>query len=189
MSYKKSLKGDSNQANEEFSHNRITIVAGGAGVILVCFVCCLVLAAIVWMIARQGALFSLLIILSFLAIFSIGMAVLFALGLSFVVERISFMVREVRVNRILGTTVIAGEVVSHYDGEEWTHLSSIHEQGKVTPQLQISPPEHEPLPSEAFVVLDMHRQGIGFKAIAESTQWTEYAVRKLCNQADGKTTK
>jgi hypothetical protein len=182
MAYKKSVRGDSNQANEEWSHNRITIVAGGAGIILVCFVCCLVLAAILWMAIKEGTLFSILIIGSFLAVF-LGAGIV---GACFLTVRISDALTKVQVNRILSQTVIAGEVVSHYDGEEWTHLSSIHEQGKVMPQLPMKAESKEPLPSEAYVVLDMHKQGIGFKAIAEATQWTEYAVRKLCNQADGK---
>jgi len=80
-----------------------------------------------------------------------------------------------------------GDVVSHIGKRTPTVVSAIHEQAKVIPQVAISKAEeHEPLPSEAYVILDMHRQGIGFKKIAEATLWSEYQVRKLCNQADGK---
>ena len=53
------------------------------------------------------------------------------------------------------------------------------------PQVALSKQqEQEPLPSEAWVILDMHWQGVGFKRIAEATKWTEYEVRKLCNRVD-----
>jgi hypothetical protein len=183
MAYNKRIRGDSNSANEEFSHNRITIVAGGAGVIAVCFVCCIILAAILWMALREGALFALLIIGAFLALFGgAGIA-----GTCFLIVKISDTIYKIRVNRLLSQTIVSGEVVAYRnENEEWDHLSSIHEQGKVIPQLTFKPEKHEPEPSEAWVILDMHKQGIGFKAIAEATQWTEYAVRKLCNNADGK---
>jgi hypothetical protein len=81
-----------------------------------------------------------------------------------------------------------GDVVAYRVGsKEFEHLSAKHEQAKVIPQVTVSEQEHEPLPSEAWVVIDMHRQGIGFKKIAEATLWTEYEVRKLCNRLDGKT--
>lgn len=186
MAYNKRIRGDSHQSNnEEFSHNRITVILGGSGVIAVCFAILLISAAIGWMMLRQGSLLAFLIVASFLALFA-GAGIV---GTCFIVVRISDALREVRINRILSSTIISGEVVSHYDpGEqEWTHLSSIHEQGKVLPQLPMKAEQQEPLPSEAYTVVDMHKHGISFKKIAEATQWTEYKVRQLCNQIDGKT--
>lgn len=179
MAYNKRIRGDSNQANEEFSHNRITIVAGGAGVIAVLFAISLVVAALVFVVINFGWLISAMIILALVG------ASLY--GASFLVERISDVHTKIRQNKLLAHTIVSGELVSHYDQDEWTHLSAIHEQAKNMPQLPMKAESQEPLPSEAYVILDMHRQGIGFKAIAEATKWTEYAVRKLCNQADGKT--
>src|SRR6266480_4935846 len=128
MSYRKSVKGESNQANEEFSHNRITIVAGGAGVIIVCFVCALIVAAIAWMMARQGTLLGLLIVLSFLALFlGAGIA-----GACFVTVQISDALTKVRVNKILAQTVVAGQVVAYKnDDDSWYHLSAEHEMAKI----------------------------------------------------------
>ena len=91
--------------------------------------------------------------------------------------------------RIHSNVVAVGEVVAvqNRDGT-WTHLSAQQVAAGVPPAPQLPAPKDEgPLPSEAWVVIDMHRQGIGFKKIAEATLWTEYEVRKLCNRLDGKT--
>lgn len=82
--------------------------------------------------------------------------------------------------------VVHNDIASyHNDDGTWMHLSVEHEKAKAIPQVAISKQEElEPLPSEAWVVLDMHWQGIGFKRIAEATKWTEYEVRKLCNRVD-----
>jgi hypothetical protein len=159
------LKATQIKLIEEFSHNRITVNMGSSGVIAICFLCCLILASIIWMIAKQGTLFSILIVASFLAIFIGAGAVGACLVISFGIERISDALQAMRQNKIPSSTVIAGEVVSHYDDGEWTHLSSIHEQGKVLPQLPMKAENKEPLPSEAYVILDMHRQGIGSRQL------------------------
>lgn len=77
-----------------------------------------------------------------------------------------------------------GDVVLHHGRTKPYVVSADHEAAKVIPQVAISKQETELLPSEAWVVLDMHWQGIGFKRIAEATRWTEYEVRKLCNRVD-----
>ena len=183
MAYRKNIKGDSNQANEEFSHNRITVVMGSSGVILALFLIVLVSSAIGWMIVREGTLFSILIVGTFCALFAGGAAY----GANLLLREISKTHTQMRANKLLARTIVSGEIVSYLDDEdEWTHLSAIHEQAKIMPQLPMKAESKEPLPSEASVILEMHRQGIGFKTIAESTMWTEYAVRKLCNQIDGK---
>jgi hypothetical protein len=179
MAYSKRIKGDSNQANEEFSHNRIYVEAGISGVILVLFCIILVSVAIIWMMLRNGSLLSILIVLSFLAVF-IGAGIV---GACFVVVRISDMIKEVRVNRILSSTVVAGEVVSHYDGGEWTHLSSIHEQGKVIPALPMKElPSGDP---RWDAVLDLRRQGKGMHAIAKELKVPYQRVREFLNQVEG----
>lgn len=182
MSYKKSIKGDNNQASEQFAHNRIFVDFNGAGVVMLAgFVIVLVSAAVAWMILRNGSLLSILIILSFLALF-IGAGIV---GTCFLVVRISDMLTRVRVNKILSQVVVSGEVVAYRDGDQWNHLSAEHERAKVIPQV-LPKEEQDPLPSEAYTIIDMHKQGVSFKKISEATLWTEYAVRKLCNQIDGK---
>jgi len=102
---------------------------------------------------------------------------------------VSFTLHKIGLWHIRRNVVAVGEVVAvrNEDGT-WTHLSATHEHAKVIPQVALSKAEpQEPLPSEAWVVIDMHQQGIGFKKIAEATLWTEYEVRKLCNRLDGKT--
>jgi hypothetical protein len=187
MGYRKSVKGSGNEANEVVSHNRIYVEAGISGVILAVFAVIVISSAIIWMMLRNGSLLSTLVTLSFLGVFLGAGIVGVLIMVHFGVTKMSDMIKEVRVNRILSSTVVAGEVVSHYDGEEWTHLSSIHEQGKVLPQLPMKAESREPLPSEAYTVIDMHKHGVSFKKISEATQWTEYKVRQLCNQIDGKT--
>jgi hypothetical protein len=179
MAYNKRIRGDSNQSNnEEFSHNRITVILGGSGVIAVCFVCCLVLGAILWMMHSEGTLFAILIISAFVTLFvGAGVAGL-CLVLSFGIERISDAVRAVRVNRILSSTVIAGEVVSPYDGEEWTHLSSIHEQGKI-PQL---PMKAQTLNTDESTILELYDKGMSLRAIEKQMKdagVTYYQIQKV----------
>jgi hypothetical protein len=182
MAYKKSIRGDDNQSNEQFAHNRVTIVMGGAGIMLVGFLIVLMSAAVIWMVVSNGGLLSTLVMLTFVGCFLVAIVY----GGCFIVVLISSTIQRVQSNKILSQVITVGEVVASHDGADWTHLSSIHEQGKVMPLLPMKAESKEPLPSESWVVLDMHKQGIGFKSIAESTQWTEYAVRKLCNQVDGK---
>lgn len=183
MAYKKSIRGDDNQTNEQFAHNRINIHMGGAGMMLAGFAIVLMSGAVIWMIERNGSLLSILVVLSFIGIFA-GATIV---GVCFIVAHVSSTIQQVHTNKILAQVVVAGEVVAYRNGDEWDHLSAAHEQAKVMPQLPMKAESQEPLPSEAWVIIDMHRQGIGFKTIAETTKWTEYAVRKLCNQIDGKT--
>jgi hypothetical protein len=174
----KRIRGDSNQQNEEFSHNRITVILGSSGVILAVFVCCLVLAAIVWMMHSQGSLLAFLIVASFLALFA-GAGVVGAIFvLSFGIERLSDALRTLRVNRILSSTVVAGEVVSHYDGEEWTHLSAIHEQGKV-PAL---PMKAQSLNTDESTILELFDKGMSLRAIEKQMKdagVTYYQIQKV----------
>lgn len=170
--YRKSLKGDSNQANEEWSHNRITIVAGGAGVIAVCFVCLLIVAAIVWMMVRAGTLFAILIMGAFLALF-VGAGIV---GACFVVVRISDMLREVRVNRILAQTVINGELVAYRNGDEWDHLSAQHEMAKL--------PQHTTVTEEKIdytdsMITELYDKGLSRRAIAKALDIPYNKVQQL----------
>ncbi len=99
MSYKKSLKGDSNQANEEFSHNRIIVNMGASGVIAVCFTFALLLAAIGWMVIHYGWLISTMLILA-----TVGAALY---GASFLVERASDVLTKIQQNKLRSRTITA----------------------------------------------------------------------------------
>lgn len=74
-------------------------------------------------------------------------------------------------------------VLAQTDGT-LAHLSAEHEASKRP--LMLPPPQNVDHRSTPETVLELHSHGIGFKSIAESTGWTEYQVRKLCNAHDGK---
>lgn len=57
MGYRKSIKGDSNQQSEEFSHNRVSIHFDGAGIVLfVVFLIALITSALIWLVVHFGGL-------------------------------------------------------------------------------------------------------------------------------------
>jgi hypothetical protein len=175
MAYRKSLKGDSNQANEEWSHNRITIVAGGAGIILVCFVCCLVLAAILWMAIKEGTLFSILIIGAFLAFFlGAGIA-----GACFLTVRISDALTKVQVNKILASTVIAGELVAYRNGDEWDHLSAQHEMAKIPQHAGGVQVTEERADYTDSMITELYDKGLSRRAIAKALEVPYNRVQQL----------
>lgn len=185
MGYRKSIKGDGNVANEELSHNRVQINVNGAGpVLFVLFVIALLTVAIAWLFIHYGSLLLFLLLCLFIG----GFLVVVVVGACFVVREISRTYHQVQADKLQSQIITVGEVLAFRNGAEWDHLSAQHEAAKVIPQISVAKQEpQEPLPSEAWVVIDMHRQGIGFKKIAEATLWTEYEVRKLCNKLDGKT--
>ncbi len=182
MAFNKRIKGDSNIANEEWSHNRISVVMGSSGVILVLFVILLVSAAIIWMMARQGILFSILIVGAFLALF-LGAGIV---GACFVTVHISDALTKVRVNKILAQTVIAGEIVAYKNGDTWDHLSAQHvAAGIADPHVTV---KELPSPDPRWdAVLDLRRDGKGMHAIAKDLNVPYQRVRTFLNQVEGNT--
>ncbi len=73
-------------------------------------------------------------------------------------------------------------VLAQTDGT-LAHLSAEHEAAKLALPAPVRVPEDHRSTEET--VLEYHKRGIGFKKIADSTGWTEYQVRKLCNNYDG----
>src|SRR5512142_1120679 len=70
MSYKKSIKGDNNTANEQLAHNRIFIdFHGGGPLILALFIVMLISAALIWMMLRESMLLAFMVIASFVCFF------------------------------------------------------------------------------------------------------------------------
>jgi hypothetical protein len=70
MAYRKTVKGDNNQASEVGSFNRVFIDFNGAGmVILALFVVILVSIAIGWMMVKESGLLAFLVISSFICFF------------------------------------------------------------------------------------------------------------------------
>lgn len=172
MSYRKNVKGSNIESNETASHNRIYIEAGISGLVLVLFCIGLVTSAIVWMIARQGALFSFLIVASFLSLF-VGAGVV---GACFLVVRVSDALRAVRVNKILSTTVINGELVAYRNGEEWEHLSAQHEMAKL--------PQHTTVTEERTdytdsMITELYDKGLSRRAIAKALDIPYNRIQKL----------
>jgi hypothetical protein len=83
MAYKKTVKGDNNQASEVGSFNRVFIDFNGAGmVILALFVVILVSIALIWMAVKNGRLLAFLVTSSFVCFF-LGMG---AIGGMFVLR-------------------------------------------------------------------------------------------------------
>ncbi len=71
MSYKKSIKGDNNTANEQLAHNRIFIDFNGGGpLILALFIVVLISAALIWMMLRESMLLAFMVIASFVCFFA-----------------------------------------------------------------------------------------------------------------------
>lgn len=171
VAFNKRIKGDSNIANEEWSHNRISVVMGSSGVIAVCFVCCLILAAIIWMMVKQGTLFSILLVGAFLALF-LGAGIV---GACFVTVRISDALTKVRVNKILASTVIAGEIVAYKnDDASWYHLSAEHEMAKI--------PQHTTVVEERpdkEVIEELYNKGMSRRSIAKALEIPYNQVQKL----------
>src|SRR5260370_37795953 len=79
MNYRKSIKGDANQQNEQLSHNRIVVEGGSAALVLVVFLCILATAAIVLMAIIHLDLLEALVAASFIGFFVCGWVVLCAL--------------------------------------------------------------------------------------------------------------
>ena len=79
MAFKKSIRGDQNEQNEQLSHNRITVEGGPAAVVLIIFLCILATASIVLMAVIHLALLESLIVATFVGVFVCGWIVLLAL--------------------------------------------------------------------------------------------------------------
>ncbi len=70
MAYRKTVKGDNNQASEVGSFNRVFIDFNGAGpLILALFIVVVISSAIIWMAVKNGGLLALMVELSFVAFF------------------------------------------------------------------------------------------------------------------------
>ena len=120
MSYKKSIKGDHNEANEQFAHNRITVEMGSSGLILVLFAIGLLVAAIVWMVLNVWLLLAVLIISLF-----VGASIfLFILGGSTAARYISEAVRKWRSDRLRDRMVIEAELALSWDGSKFENHSA-----------------------------------------------------------------
>src|SRR5258707_4079513 len=79
MAFKKSIKGDANQQNEQLSHNRIVVEGGSAALVLIIFLCILATASIVLMAIIHLDLLEALVVASFIGFFVCGWVVLCAL--------------------------------------------------------------------------------------------------------------
>ncbi len=97
MSYKsrKSIVGDDNQQNETLSHNKIHFSDSGSLQIVTIFLCVLIVGSIVFMAVLHTALFSTLIVASFIGFFGL----LWILALSFTVRHVSGTHASVSIDR------------------------------------------------------------------------------------------
>jgi hypothetical protein len=90
MAYRKTVKGDNNEANEQFAHNSISIFNDGSGKIVVCFLIVLVCAMIVYLWIAVHVL---------LVIIIIGAAIIFSvIGVSYTWRHVSHTRKLHRVN-------------------------------------------------------------------------------------------
>lgn len=180
MSYRKSIKGESNQANEEFSHNRINIEMGASGIILAVFAISLVIAAIAYLVINYGWLIATLVIGSFVLLF-LGAGIV---GVCFVAVHISDARTKIGVNKILAQTVVAGQVVAYKNADDtWYHLSAEHvAAGIADPQVTV---KELPSPDPRWdAVLDLRREGKGMHAIAKELNVPYQRVRQFLNQVE-----
>ncbi len=79
MAFKKSIRGDDNQQNEQLSHNRIVVEGGSAALVLVIFLCILATASIILMAIIHLDLLEALVVASFIGFFVCGWVILVAL--------------------------------------------------------------------------------------------------------------
>ena len=79
MAFKKSIRGDQNEQNEQLSHNRITVEGGPAAVVLIIFCCILATASIILMAIIHLTLLESLVAATFVGVFVCGWIVLLAL--------------------------------------------------------------------------------------------------------------
>ncbi len=173
MGYKKSIKGDSNQANEEFSHNRIIVNMGASGVIGVLFICALIVAVIAW-----AAINYMWAVSGVLAVLVIG-SLLY--GATFLGERVSNMRTTFHQNKIRARTIeSAAPLVVHQDGEAWYNFSAELEAAKIPRYLP--PPKDEPQATDD-TLLELYQKGLTLQTICQSTGATYYRVQKLIETA------
>jgi hypothetical protein len=179
MGYRKSIRGNNNEASEQLSHNRITIEMGSSGVILVVFVCLLVSASIGWVIVETGMLLLDLLVVSLFACFA-GAGVI---GLCYVVRHISDAHTHVQNNKILSNTIVAGDVVAYRDREEWDHLSAEYEMAKIP---RVLPPPKDEVPWEANEkdIIQMYNDGqMTLQAIVDFSKMKYWKVQRIISEA------
>lgn len=183
-SYKsrKSIVGDENQQNEIASHNKIHFSDSGSLQIVTIFLCVLVLASIVFMAILHTALFSMLIVVSFIGFFGL----LWIVALSFTVRHVSSTHAAVSIDRSQrGRAQLEADVIhatDHYilwrdpDGSyQFRGSTLVTENRQFLPQL----PEHKD-PTEG--ILTAWDTGMSARAIEKhlKASGAEVPYRQIC---------
>ena len=181
MGYRKSVKGDSNQANEEFSHNRITIEAGNAGVLFVAFLIVLIGSMIIWLVVNFGNLLA-ITVLSLLLVAAGGG--IWLLGV-FIYTRSGIMLSERRRARNHERLIESGEVSFYLQPltPDFTVYASSAEHNRAL----VAPVQVKELPSPDprwDAVLDLRKEGKGMHQIAKDLNVPYNRVRQFLNQVE-----
>jgi hypothetical protein len=182
MAYRKSIKGNANEANEEFSHNRITIEAGGAGVLLVAFLIVLFGSAIIWLVINYGGLFA----LSLLALWLVAVAGGIWLCGVYIYSKTGILLSARRRARNHERLIESGEVSFYLQPliPDFTIYGSSaeHNRALVAPGPQVTVRE---VPDNTETVLELYDTGATLRTIADSVGMTFYQVQKICSEHRG----
>jgi len=165
MNYRKSIKGDANQQNEQLSHNRIVVEGGSAALVLIIFLCILATASIVLMAIIHLDLLEALVVASFIGFFVCGWVVLCALTIRHVsATRTAVAVDEtVRTRALFEQNVIyasEGYILYRDPDGSYQFRGTVH----VDEHRQFLPKEiSQPAPSET--ILTLYDQGMHGRSI------------------------
>lgn len=177
-SYRKAIKGDGNEAYEEFSHNRVTINFNGAGVVMfVAFLIVLLGAAIIWLVVNFGNLLA----LSLLALWIVAVLGAIWLGTVFVVSRTGILLSERRRARHHERLITSGEVSFYLqplapDFNIYAAAAEYARAGVAQPNtIEI---EAEPTATDE-TVLTLWRKGLSLRDIEKATGRKYHEIQKL----------
>lgn len=160
--FRKSVKGNDNEANEEFSHNRITVNFNGAGpLIFVLFVAGLITSAIIWLVIHFGGL----LLLSLLALWIVAaLGSIWLLGV-WVYARTGIMLSERRrahnLERFLSAPSAHHSIYLADPQASYTlHEISANVVAAGVPRVLPAPVEEEPLPPNEQDIIDVYNDGV-----------------------------
>lgn len=177
MGYRKSVKGNDNEANEEFSHNKVQINIDGAGpLVFVLFIAALVTAAIVWLVIHFGGL----LLVSLLALWLVAATGgIWLLGV-WIYTRTGIMLSERRRARNHERLIESGEVSFYLQplSPDFTIYGSSaeHNRALVAPGPQVTVRE---VPDNTDTVIELFESGATLRTIADSVGMTFYQVQKI----------
>jgi len=182
--YRKFIKGDDNQQNEQLSHNRIVVEGGSAALVLVIFLCILATASIVLMAVIHLALLEALVVGSFIGFFVCGWVVLCALTIRHVsATKTAVAVDEtVRTRALFEQNVIyasEGYILYRDPDGSYQFRGTVH----VDEHRQFLPREIQP-PSHQETILELFDKGMSGRSIEKWLKDYKVSYREISKTLD-----